>query len=244
MHASTCDRVVPPREAGSRRRDFVRSLALAWLSMPVCCIATQSPSLQPGSAELRRARRSFDDLAHEASLLDLDARPGFINVAVNQRIVYACDPASAPGGDEWSTPYETLARGCGDCEDFAITKYFLLIASGAPQHGVRLLYARCRGPDLTAPPMPHMVTIARWPLGDPWVLDNINPLVVALTWRDDLEPVFSFNASGVWPGAGIEPLPPKRGSIQRWRATQARTHSQSHDTSFAVSSNVRSAGRR
>jgi predicted transglutaminase-like cysteine proteinase len=181
----------------------------------------------PVSAALRRAQRSFDELARAANLLDLEARAGFVNVEVNQRIEYEPDPPSVPGVDVWSTPYETLARGAGDCEDFAITKFFLLVASGAPYQGVRLLYALCRWPDLMAQPVPHMVTVARWPWADPWVLDCIDPLVVALSQRDDLEPVFSFDQASVWPHVGAEPLPSGRGRINRWRTTQARTRLQS-----------------
>jgi predicted transglutaminase-like cysteine proteinase len=227
MHTPFDASVTPPANTG--RRDFARCVAAAgWAVSAGCCIAGQPSPSEPDSAALQRARRSFEALAHMASsLLDLDARAEFVNVAVNQRVDYAPDPASAPGGDIWSTPYETLARGTGDCEDFAITKFFLLLASGVPVRGLRLLYARHRWPDLMAQPVPHLVAVARWPLVDPWVLDCINPLLVALSRRDDLEPVFSFDQSSVWPKVNAEPVPAGRSGIIRWRTTQARTRLQS-----------------
>lgn len=228
---------VAPSQAGLVRRDFTRFLAAACWSLSACRVAGQPFYLEPVSAELRRARRSFEELARAASDLDLDSRASFINIAVNRLVEYELDPPSAPGGDVWSTPYETLARGAGDCEDFAITKFFLLVASGAPHQGVRLLYTRYHWPDLVAPAVPHMVTVARWPFVDPWVLDCIDPLVVSLSLRDDLEPVLSFDQSNVWPRVEAEPLPAGRSKINRWRTTQARTRLQSQE----ITSDRRSA---
>ncbi|MEP6874175.1 MAG: hypothetical protein ABI887_07390 [Burkholderiales bacterium] len=223
------DAEVAPSRAGLGRRNFARLLATAWLSMSARRVAGQPASVEPGSADLRRARRRFEELAFAASVLDLASRVGFVNVAVNRLVEYELDPPSAPGGDVWATPYETLARGAGDCEDFAITNFFLLVASGAPQRGVRMLYSRYRRPDRMAPAVPHMVTVAGWPFADPWVLDCIDPLVVALSLRDDLETVFSFDQSSVWPRVEHEPLPADRSTINRWRMTQARTRLQSQE---------------
>ena len=163
-----------------------------------------------------------------ARALDFNRRIAFINVEINQRIEYVADPPSAPGADVWSTPCETLARGAGDCEDFAITKFFLLLASGSPRHGVRLLYARYRRIDLRAAPVPHLVVLARWPLVDPLVLDSTTPLLVALSRRDDLQPVFSFDQSTVWQRVDAVPMSPERSGIRPWRTTLARTGQQLH----------------
>src|SRR5262245_3197474 len=48
-----------------------------------------------------------------------------INVAVNQAIEYRTDP-----DDRWQTPAETLTLMIGDCEDFAILKWALLVRTG------------------------------------------------------------------------------------------------------------------
>jgi predicted transglutaminase-like cysteine proteinase len=160
--------------------------------------------------------------------LEIKQRVAFINIAVNQRVEYVPDPLSAPGGDIWSTPCETLARGAGDCEDFAITKFFLLLASGGPQNGVRLLYARHSRVDRPAAPVPHMVVVAQWPLIDPLVLDCITPLLVTLSHRDDLQPVFSFDQSSIWPRVDAVPLSPVRSRISSWRTALARTARQLH----------------
>ena len=222
MERTTGENLRAPGE-GVRRRDIGQCVAAGFLLLATCAARGQPASPEPGPADLRRARREFEAMVFAASLLDLDARAAFVNVAINRNIAYALDPESAPGGDVWSTPFETLARGAGDCEDFAIAKFYLLIAGGAPREGVRLLYAIYRWPDQAAKPQPHLVTVAGWPLADPRVLDCINPLVVPLSQRDDLEPIFSFDQLAIWPGVDALPLSGRRRRIDRWQTTQART---------------------
>ena len=210
------------------RRAFVRHCTATCLCASTFRIAAEPVDGEVPESGLRRARREFEALAVAARALDFNRRIAFINVEVNQRIAYAADPESAPGADVWSTPCETLARGTGDCEDFAITKFFLLLASGSPRHGVRLLYARYRRLELRAAPVPHLVVLARWPLVDPLVMDCITPLLVSLSCRDDLQPVFSFDQSAVWERVDAVPMSPERSGIRPWRTTLARTGEQLH----------------
>lgn len=114
------------------RRAFVRHCTATCLCACTFRIAAEPVDGEVPESGLRRARREFEALAVATRALDFNRRIAFINVEVNQRIAYAADPESAPGADVWSTPCETLARGTGDCEDFAITKFFLLLASGSP----------------------------------------------------------------------------------------------------------------
>jgi len=51
-------------------------------------------------------------------------------------------------------------------------------------------------------------------------------LLVPLSQRDDLEPIFSFDQSDIWPGVDAQPLPGRRRRIDRWQATQLRTQQQ------------------
>ena len=221
------DALVPAHAAGVRRREFAQCLAAQGLLLSACGALGQPASPQPqpnlDQAALRRACAEFEAMVFAARLLELDMRAAFVNIAINHSVAYAPDSPSGPAGDEWSTPFETLARGAGDCEDLAIAKFYLLIASGAPREGVRLLYAIYRWPDPAARPQPHLVTVAGWPLADPCVLDCINPLLVPLSRRDDLEPLFSFDQLGIWAGAGAVPHTGRQRRIERWQATQART---------------------
>lgn len=211
---------------GVSRREFVQCTSAGCLLLAACGAHAQPAATEPGAPELRRACIEFDALVVAARQLGLGQRAAFINIAINRCVSYEADSASALGCDTWATPFETLARGAGDCEDFAIAKFYLLVASGVPAGGVRLLYAIYRWPDRAAPALPHLVTVAGWPLADPGVLDCINPLLVPLSKRDDLEPIFSFDESDVWPGVDAQPLPGRRRRIDRWHAAQVRTRRQ------------------
>lgn len=166
-------------------------------------------------------------LAREARQLPLTERIAFVNVEINRRVAYRQD--ADEGGDHWSTPCETLARGRGDCEDFAIAKHFLLDACGVPASLHRLLYARWRPCGGRAPAQPHLTALARVPcFDDPWVLDQATPALLALSARDDLEPLFSFDARSIWPRVEATPLP--RGPLRAagWLGVLERTRAHRH----------------
>ena len=46
--------------------------------------------------------------------------------------------------DYWATPLETLGRGLGDCEDYAIAKYISLRALGVSDDKLRLIYVKAK----------------------------------------------------------------------------------------------------
>lgn len=98
--------------------------------------------------------------------------------------------------DYWATPFELMAAGAGDCEDFAIAKYFALRTLGIGDEQLRLMYVRARTANLN---QAHMV-LAYYPLADaePLVLDNLVPDILPASSRRDLQPVYSFNGRGLW----------------------------------------------
>lgn len=99
--------------------------------------------------------------------------------------------------DYWATPVEMLATNGGDCEDFAIGKYFTLLAMGVPVESLRITYVRA----LRSNPVDqaHMV-LAYYtePDADPLILDNLDKAIWPASERDDLVPVYSFNGGGLW----------------------------------------------
>ena len=100
--------------------------------------------------------------------------------------------------DYWATPVELLASNGGDCEDFAIAKYFSLRYLGVPAERLRITYVRIflRQRGLI---QPHMV-LAYYPTpdADPLILDNTITWISPASARGDLVPVYSFNADGLW----------------------------------------------
>jgi predicted transglutaminase-like cysteine proteinase len=170
---------------------------------------------------LAHVRHDFDALAHAAADLPLPERIAFVNVAINRLVAYA-DDAATRGADTWLTPLETLAFGRGDCEDIAIAKFFLLLASGAHPADVRLLYARLRDSAAPGRAAAHVVALARHPYADPFVLDNLHAAVVPVSSRPDLDPIFSFDRSQLWAGTcgASQGRAPAR--LRLWRDVLAR----------------------
>lgn len=99
--------------------------------------------------------------------------------------------------DYWATPVEMLASNGGDCEDFAIGKYFTLIGMGVPMERLRITYVR----ELKFDPIDqaHMVlAYYATPDADPLILDNVDKAIWPGSERDDLVPIYSFNGGGLW----------------------------------------------
>ena len=96
--------------------------------------------------------------------------------------------------DYWATPTEFIASGGGDCEDFAIAKYFSLIHHGISSDKLALNYVFASRLNQS-----HLV-LAYYPVSgmEPWVLDNLNDSIQPASQRSDLMPIYSFNASTLW----------------------------------------------
>ncbi len=99
--------------------------------------------------------------------------------------------------DYWAIPREFFSSG-GDCEDFAITKYFSLRWLGYPQEAMRIVVVQD-----TNLAVPHAV-LAVGRGSDILVLDNQVPGVLGHRQVVHYAPVYSINERGWWihtPGA-------------------------------------------
>jgi predicted transglutaminase-like cysteine proteinase len=96
--------------------------------------------------------------------------------------------------DYWATPFEKLTTNGGDCEDYAIGKYFTLRELGVKDNKLRMMYVKAIKWNEA-----HMV-LTYFPEQDeiPLVLDNINKTILPANQRKDLVPVYSFNGDGLW----------------------------------------------
>ncbi|MFU8789080.1 MAG: transglutaminase-like cysteine peptidase [Methylobacter sp.] len=132
-----------------------------------------------------------------------------VNDFFNQRIDFVDDIVLWRVNDYWATPIEFLAQGAGDCEDYAIAKYFTLKALGVSEDKIRITYVKAVELNQA-----HMVlTYFETPRSAPVVLDNLIPQIKPASQRNDLLPVYSFNGSGLW-------LAKARGSGQRVGGTE------------------------
>lgn len=144
-------------------------------------------------------------------------RLALVNTFVNKNIRFGTDLEVWEHEDYWATPLETVGRGSGDCEDFAIAKYFSLLALGVPEPKLRFVYVRAlqqQGQTLRVEP--HMVlAYYKSPGAEPLVLDNLASIIATASQRSDLTPVFSFNQEGYFNGVLRTAL--KKGTrLSRW----------------------------
>jgi len=113
-------------------------------------------------------------------------------------LTYRSDQAQWGKKDYWATPIEFMGVGAGDCEDYAIAKYFSLRKLGIPDEKLRITYVTYSKAN-SKYDQAHMVLTYYHQVGSaPVVLDNINKNLELATKRPDLKPVYSFNATGLW----------------------------------------------
>ena len=120
-----------------------------------------------------------------------------VNSFIN-RILPAQDISTSSSIDYWATPKEFLLQGHGDCEDYAIAKYFSLIKLGIPDDKLRITYVIYKKANSRFEQAHMVLTYYHKTGAEPVILDNINRRLELASKRDDLKPVYSFNASGLW----------------------------------------------
>jgi len=166
------------------------------------------------ASEARALMAAMSELAGQ----DEDARLRGVNQFYNHRIVFRDDIEVWGQTDYWASPLEMLSKGQGDCEDYAIAKYFTLIALGVPGPKLRLVYVRALVGGSGGAVLAHMV-LAYYPSPDaqPLILDNLVGDIRPASKRPDLAPVFSFNAEGLWQGVGATTAGDPLARLSRWR---------------------------
>ncbi|WP_309497488.1 transglutaminase-like cysteine peptidase [Sulfurovum sp.] len=119
----------------------------------------------------------------------LDKVNGFVN-----QVRFTSDQIAWGKKDYWARPVEFLGRDKGDCEDFVITKYFMLRKSGVPEEKLFFTYVKALRLNEA-----HMVlSYYETPKSIPLILDNLNFKVLPASKRSDLAFVYSFNAKELY----------------------------------------------
>lgn len=117
-----------------------------------------------------------------------------VNQFFNKQLHYREDIDLWRQEDYWATPIEALWKGAGDCEDYAIAKYFTLRHLGVPSEKLQITYVKALSLNRA-----HMVlTYYPSPNAMPLVLDSLIDVIKPANQRTDLLPVYSFNAQGLW----------------------------------------------
>jgi predicted transglutaminase-like cysteine proteinase len=171
-------------------------------------IASDRPNVF-GSVALRVGRTSLDRrwrkvageriagtpaAAFAASLRDAGEaeRADSINRYVNGRVTFVDDARQYGQSDLWSAASDTLRRGRGDCEDYAIAKLQMLRAAGVSDRDLYLVVVK----DLVRR-ADHAVLVVRAG-GRLLLLDNGTDVVTDASKAVDYRPILTFSATGTW----------------------------------------------
>ncbi len=113
-----------------------------------------------------------------------------VNGYVNARVRFVDDRVQFGVADRWLAPADTLSRGRGDCEDFALAKRALLRAAGVSDKDLYIVVLK----DLSRR-ADHAVLVVR-AAGRFLVLDNGTNRIVDSSDVQDYKPMLTFAANG------------------------------------------------
>lgn len=130
----------------------------------------------------------YDELKVKVKDFELIRKLSHVNSFLN-KILPQFDSKSVGINDYWATPKEFLITGHGDCEDYAIAKYFTLLDLGIKKENLYFAVVDVKGNRGS-----HMVLFyIENKNSSPLVLDNLSFKVIPLSQRPDLIPKFAFN---------------------------------------------------
>lgn len=129
---------------------------------------------------------TLQDVATRAATLDAHGMLDLVNRGVNRALTYRADAAIWNMGDYWANPVEMAQLGAGDCEDYAIAKYWLLRSLGVADENLQLVMLQDTRRQLF-----HAVLIAHVG-GDSYVLDNVSNRLLADADYGQYQPIMSF----------------------------------------------------
>ena len=139
------------------------------------------------SAILKRLEK-YSEFKKETKNLNIDKKLGKVNFFINKTLP-EFDSQSVGIDDYWMTPKEFFIKGFGDCEDYAIAKYFTLLELNIPKEKLYFGVVDIKGERNS-----HMVLLYLDNKNStPLVLDNLSFKVIPLTKRKKLIPKFAFN---------------------------------------------------
>jgi predicted transglutaminase-like cysteine proteinase len=170
------------------------------------------------------ATRALQDVMTVALRQDDMGKLDAVNGFYNRQVLFRDDTEAWGLVDYWASPLEMLGQGQGDCEDYAIGKYFTLVALGLPIAKLRLVYVRAQ---VAGGVQAHMV-LAYYaaPNAEPLILDNLVAELRPASRRPDLVPVFSFNSDGLWQGVGSQAAGDPVARLSRWREVLAKARAE------------------
>ena len=140
------------------------------------------------------------------------------------KIKYMRDKKLWKKKDYWASPFEFMGVGAGDCEDYAIAKYFALRAIGVPEKKLKITYVKLLHKKKNYEEAHMVLNYYHKPTSTPIVLDNAVKKLKLANKRKDLKPIYSFNASGLWEAQNKTKSLKKQGDnkLKKWQSMMSR----------------------
>jgi len=146
----------------------------------------------------RYAKNRFIDINKSLleKLKDADdiKKLNFVNTWANY-IKYRSDKKVYNVSDYWATLYEFVGKGMGDCEDYTITKYYLLKELGVDPKKMKftyVIYKNRQGKKISHMVLSYLKVPKPKSKDDILILDNNNRLVLPASKRKDLVKVIKM----------------------------------------------------
>jgi len=139
-------------------------------------------------------------------------------------IKYMSDKKVWKKTDYWASPFEFLGVGAGDCEDYAIAKYFALRILGIPDKKLKITYVKLKQRGSKYEQAHMVLNYYNKSTSTPIVLDNVNKKLKLASKRKDLKPIYSFNASGLWAAQNKTKSLKSQGKnkLKKWQSMMSR----------------------
>jgi predicted transglutaminase-like cysteine proteinase len=135
---------------------------------------------------LQEWRQLLKEIASLEPMAQLDAVNSFMN-----RAPYVTDPVNYGVPDYWATPLQFMSKD-GDCEDYAIAKYFSLRQLGFADERMRIVVVD----DLNLR-VPHAILVV-YLAERAYILDNQISRVVPAEVVNHYKPIYSINEHSWW----------------------------------------------
>lgn len=148
---------------------------------------------QKSQGDIKKRFKAWANLITSLQKKSIDVQLEKVNSFFNQ-FNFESDQQSQGVEDYWKSPDEFIIDGGGDCEDYAIIKYFTLITLGVPTEQLRITYVTS-----SKLKQAHMVlSYYSSPEAEPLILDSLENKIMIASKRTDLKPIYSFNGDGLW----------------------------------------------
>lgn len=147
------------------------------------------------NAELKKNSKEIQNWKKQVSKLKASSKKSTlvaVNEYFNDQIKYRNDSKVWGKSDYWASPLETVGKGFGDCDDYAIAKYFALKQLGFKERDMRMVILKDKQKNQI-----HAVLAVR-EAGKFYILDNQLAKATPDYQISYYEPIYSINTSSWW----------------------------------------------